>query len=316
MDKLAIKPLAIIILNWNRYEYTANCIISILRHCNQSIFDIILIDNHSTDSSFAKLTSQFPQLTFHRNEGNLGYAGGNNPGLQTSLSKGYKYTMILNNDTEVTGNFISPLINFMDTHPAAGAVQPKILMLFDPSLIWNAGSYYSPFLGRTYTRGYAKKNLPKYNSITKVDWITGCCMMLRNEVFSKTGLLNEAFFLYYEDTDISFRIKKAGYDLYYVPDSFILHAAGISGKSRKKSAEGYLNPMVHYYNARNKFWFIRQHSKWYYDLSIIIFQSGVILAYLSYFVMRWRLKKAGQYLKGIKDGLCSSDYKKNNLPYH
>ncbi len=227
------KKAAIIIVNWNSYNYTFQCINSI-NQTNNLEFDIIVVDSHSEDGSGIQLKETFNDIIFIQSEKNTGFTGGNNLGIKYAIDHGYEYSFILNNDTIVSKDFLLPLIEYMDTHPDTGMVQPKIYFNHDRSLLWNGGSYYNNFLGLTYTSNYIFSFFKNINKIKEVDWVTGCAFLARNSVLKEAGYFDEKFFMYYEDVDLSFRIKKAGYKLIYHPGTIIYHEAGASLRKKNK----------------------------------------------------------------------------------
>lgn len=296
------EKVAIILINWNSFELTDECIKS-LNKVVYTNFDIIVVDNGSGDGSGDKLKSENQNIILIKSDTNRGFTGGNNLGLHYSIENDYTYSMLLNNDTCVDPDFLRPLVNYLDKHPETGAIQPKIFFYHDRSLIWNASSGYNRFWGYTYSIGYNKPDDSNDTIIKEVDWITGCALLTRNSVLEKTGLLTEKFFIYYEDVDISFRIKALGYKLIYHPESVIYHVAGMANKNKTKGKEGFLNPVVHYLNVRNSIWLIKKYTPWYYLPSVFLYNclrnTGIII----YFALRFRFKKVRAVLKGIKDGV-------------
>lgn len=293
------KPVAIILLNWNTPQHSFNCISSVLKYCDNRNFDIILADNGSTDDSFNFLKENFPDLHFIDNKKNLGFAEGNNKALEYSIKSGFRYSFLLNSDTEVEEDFIQPLLNYLNKNEHVGAVQPAIYWMHKREKLWNGPSYFNPYFGITYSKN---KNKPsKESKITKPDWLTGCAMMIRNDVLKESGLFNERFFLYYEDVDLSFRIRKTGYELHYLPDVKVYHEAGVSGK-QTKNKEGTLSPIIHYYLSRNKLWILRRYGSRFLFPFIILFHFIYYGALFTYFIIRRRWKKANLLLKGIKEG--------------
>lgn len=293
---------AIVLVNWNSFDLTNDCIIS-LQAIDYQNKDIIVVDNGSNDQSGDRLKSAHPEIILLQSTTNTGFTGGNNIGLQYSLNKDYTYSMLLNNDTFVEPDFLSHLVKYMDEHPETGAIQPRIFFNHNRSLIWNAGSAYNRFWGYTYTLGYNKPSSPEAEKIREPDWITGCALLTRNDILKKTGLLSDKFFIYYEDVDLSFRIKNAGHQLIYYPKSIIYHIAGMANKNKIKGKEGYINPIVHYLNIRNNIWLLKKHTPWYFIPSVFIFNFFRKLAIIFYFAVRLRFKKLFAVLRGIKDGL-------------
>ncbi|WP_316832410.1 glycosyltransferase family 2 protein [Pedobacter aquatilis] len=293
------KKVAIILLNWNTYEYTSSCISSVMKYCNGTDYDLIIADNGSTDDSLAILKKRFPSLIYIDNKTNLGFAEGNNKALEYSIQEGYTFSLLLNNDTETDEDFLSPLISHLEKNHQTVAVQPAIYYLADKTRLWNGGSFFNQVFGFTYSKNQQKRRqlqLPE-----KVEWLTGCCFLVRNSALKQYGLFNNRFFLYYEDVDLSFRLKQAG-NLDYFPLSKIYHEAGVSGK-QKKNSEGILSPIIHYYVSRNKIWFLRRYANPFFYLLNFAYNAPYYIALYIYFLIRRRKKKAQFLFKGVREGL-------------
>jgi GT2 family glycosyltransferase len=267
-----------------------------------------VVDNGSVDRSGHELKIQFPNIILIESEINKGFTGGNNLGIDYALQNGYDYIMMLNNDVAVESNFLEPLIARLDQNPSIGAVQPLIYFHHDRNLIWNAGSRYLSWIGVPLTLMYFRKDPLRKQSMQqkKIDWITGCAFMMRSEILKKTGTLKERYFIYFEDVDLSFRIKKAGYTLSYVPESVIYHIAGMAHKSKTKEKEGFLSPKVHYLNGRNRIWFLKAHTPFWAVPTTFFYQFCYYLGVSLYFISRLRFNKLKAWLLGVKDGLLSS----------
>ena len=166
------KTVAVILVNWNSFSFTNDCIHS-LKEMSFSDYDIIVTDNGSQDGSGKQLKEIHPDIILIESNQNLGFTGGNNLGLKYAIQNNYTYSILLNNDTFVEKDFLSILINYMDAHPQVGAIQPKIYFNHDRKIIWNAGSYYNKFWGYTYSKGYLRKEKQIDNTVKEVDWITG-----------------------------------------------------------------------------------------------------------------------------------------------
>ena len=305
------KNVAIILVNWNSYDLTNETIQS-LNQTSYQDYDIICVDNASTDTSLTQLQNKHPNIIFLSCEYNTGFTGGNNKGMQYAIEKGYVYTLLLNNDVVVEKNFLEPLVKTLQENSTIGAAQPLIYFYHDRELIWNAGTSFNQWTGNTKTIGYNKKdeyqtyrqkNTTSSSAYQKIDWITGCAFMIKTEVLKKVGLLYEPFFIYYEDVDLSFRIQEAGYELAYVPSSVIYHIAGMSHKSATKTSEGYISPKVHYLNARNHIWLLKKYTKGIYAPTVILYQLVYYISVTAYFIIRGRWQKIKALYKGIAEGL-------------
>jgi GT2 family glycosyltransferase len=298
------KKLAIILINWNSFELTKDTLES-LQQTTYTNYDCIVVDNGSVDGSGDLIESTFPNCIVIKSFTNKGFTGGNNIGMDYALQNGYEYIMMLNNDVAVEPNFLEPLIARLDQDATVGAVQPLIYFHHDRNLIWNAGSRYLSWIGLPLTLMYFRKDPSRLqiNMQKKIDWITGCAFMIRASVLRKTGTLKEPYFIYFEDVDLSFRIKQAGYQLGYVPESVIYHIAGMSHKSKTKEKEGFLNPKVHYLNGRNRIWFLKAHTPWWAIPTTFFYQFMYYLAVSFYFISRLRFNKLKAWWKGIKEGI-------------
>ncbi|MDB4926275.1 glycosyltransferase family 2 protein [Mucilaginibacter sp.] len=294
------KPVALILLNWNTPVHTANCILSLKQYCDERIFDIIVADNGSTDDSLALLKAKFPDLIYIENKENLGFAEGNNRGLVYSIANGYTYSLVMNTDTLVDEDLVSGLIAHLDKYKQAAGVQPAIYWMHDKTRIWNGKGSFNVVLGLPYS----DKTLPAQNNIGDyeiAEWITGCCMLLRNSALIKSGLFNKHFFLYYEDVELSFRLRDWGHELHYLPSCKMYHEAGVSAIVEKK--EGFLSPVIHYYISRNHIWFLRKYGKPVFYPVNILYNGFYYLGVWVYLKLRGRNEKAGFIIKGVKEGL-------------
>lgn len=308
-----MKKTAIILVNWNSFELTAQCIRSLQQIMHPGSVTIILVDNNSADGSGAALQAAFPDIHYIQANDNLGFTGGNNLGIAYAIQENCAYTLLLNNDTTVAPEFLAPLLHFMDTHPEAGAVQPLIYYHHQPSIIWNGGSNYHKWLGHPSIRYIGKQlsNTPLQNQQpVSADWITGCAFLVRTSLLSAIGGLSENLFMYFEDIDLSFRIREKGYQLWLIPESTIWHVGGMSNKNKEKTKEGYVNPVVHYLNIRNRIWILKQYTRWFYLPTVLIFNSFYIAGILFYFLVRLRWGKFQTACKALLDGLLSQiEYK-------
>ena len=285
--------LAIIIVNWKQYELTTKCLMSIYKSKFKD-FEIILVDNESNTEKLKIISKNFKKIKVFQNESNLGFGAANNIAINYATQNNFKYVMLLNNDTEVDKNFIDPLINTINKDNLIGAVQPLIMNYNNKNSIWSAGGYINKFFGYTSTIKNPNRNLG-------LDWVTGCCILLKADIIKKVGLIDENFFAYYEDVDWSFRIKDLGYSLNLVDTSLIYHHG--SKSSENSTFEGNLSPKVHYLNFKNHIYFLRKHINKFNFLGLIIYQSIKLFFYSVYFILRLRFNKLRIIYQGIIDGL-------------
>ncbi|MFA6086678.1 glycosyltransferase family 2 protein [Mucilaginibacter sp.] len=296
------KQVAVILLNWNTPVHTANCIASLRQHCNPELYNIIVADNGSSDGSLATLQRQFADVLFIDNGENLGFAEGNNRALIYSINQGYNYSLVLNTDTVVDEDIVTKLSIHLNKYPGAGAVQPAIYWMHDRARIWNGEGSFNKLTGSIIS----DTKVPASNqAFSQVEWVTGCCMLIRNSALVKSGLFNKQFFLYYEDVDLSFRLRDAGYDLHYLPSCKMYHEAGVSAKVAVPKKEGTLSPVIHYYTSRNHIWILRRYGKPVFYPIYIIYYGIYYAAVLAYFKLRGRNQKAGYLIKGLKEGIST-----------
>jgi GT2 family glycosyltransferase len=300
-----IKPVALILLNWNTPDHTVNCIASLKQYCNDALFDIVVADNGSTDNSLSLLKAQFPGLIYIENKENLGFAEGNNRGLVYSIEKGYTYSLIMNTDTLVDEDLVQCLLAHMNNHPEAAAVQPAIYWMYDKTRIWNGEGSFNKLLGKTVSDTTTPDEV-SINSYKVAEWVTGCCMLTRNSALVKSGLFNKRFFLYYEDVELSFRMRDKGFEVHYLPSCKMYHEAGASAKVSAQKKEGVISPIIHYYISRNHIWFLRQYGNPLYYPVNLVYNGFYYLSLLAYFLLRRRNEKARFLIKGLEEGIFIS----------
>ena len=236
------KRVAIIILNWNGCLDTIDCVQS-LQEVECSMFDIVIVDNASTDRSAEILKQRFPECKLVQNDRNLGFSGGYNVGIKYALTHDFKYILLLNNDTVVEKNFIFPLIEKLENNEAIGVVQSKLINYYDHNKIDSLGQ---EILAAGGMRDIINDGLSTKSHRRSIEIFGACAAaaLYRAEVFSEVGLFDESFFILFEDADLSWRIRLKGYKIFLVPDSIVYHKRGISGGHR-------WNKIRNYYLRRN-----------------------------------------------------------------
>ena len=303
MDPNSPPKVAIILVNWNGYDLTQACLES-LKELQYSNFQTVLVDNGSIDGSGEKLKTEFPAITLLTSPENIGFTGGNNLGIQWALDHSYDQVLLLNNDTLVEPDFLNPLVSFLEQNPDYGAVQPKIMFEAERDKLWNAGGGYFKGLEMTWSIGIGKIDEGQFDQEKDTPWITGCAILVRSAAIRQAGMLDNRFFAYYEDVEWSFRIKKSGFRLRYLPQSKIYHVAG--GSSKKiKTKEGVIPPILHYYRTRNHLFLIRSHSNPVSFVLSLFYQTLKNGAFILYLGLNGRFQKVNAILKGHYEGLFS-----------
>ncbi len=236
------KKVFIIVLNWNGKEDTIECIRS-LKNIDYSDHRIIVVDNDSKDDSVKDIKELFSDVEIIENKENLGFAGGNNVGIDFAVSNGADYILLLNNDTTVDSVFLSELVKVGDSDKKIGLLGSKIYFHSDPERIWFAGGKVNCMKNSGSHIGLDEIDQAQYDKIREVGYLTGCCLLIKREVIENIEKLSEDYFLYYEDTDFSLRAKNSGYKCVYVPGSKIYHKIS---RSTKPGSSSYV-----YYHTRN-----------------------------------------------------------------
>jgi GT2 family glycosyltransferase len=247
-------PLVVcVVLSWNRRDDTLACLASLEQSTHEPT-RVVVVDNASTDGTVDAVAAAFPSVDIVRNAENLGFAGGNDVGLQWALDAGADHVLVLNNDVEVEPTTVTRLLEAASSLPAVGAVNPKILFAEPPGRIWFAGARFDPRRGYNgRQRGYGRLDGPDYATTVETDRACGAAMLLPREALQAVGRFDEELFLYSEDTDWSLRAKAAGYRLYVVPEARVLHHVSAS-------AGGESSPTTLYYGMRNAIVVCERHA--------------------------------------------------------
>jgi len=264
-----------IILNWNGYQDSKECIQSLLQATYKN-FIIVLVDNGSNTNEAELLENEFPAIKAIRIEKNLGFSGGNNIGIKYSLEQNADYILLLNNDTTVERNFLEPLVEKILQDKHVGVVAPKINYYSEPNLVWSAGGK----IRKIRASGFADYDKIESQLNTKdreVGFVSGCCMLIRKEVFEKIGLFDENYFLYVEDTDFCYRVKEAGYKIWVTPKSKIFHKVNSSTKNNN-----FLLPL--YYTTRNRLYFVKKNFNQYLPFSFTYLTAAMLIKSVFWFI--------------------------------
>lgn len=246
----SIKMIYIILVNYNGYKDTIECIKSI--NCIKNIeYKVVVVDNGSTEEYPDEMLKceKNPRVIVIKSKENLGFSGGNNIGIRYALEHRADYVLLLNNDTIVTQNFINPLLEIEKQYNDLAVLTPKILYNSNRELVWYAGGTFNYKTSRTTHSNINTLDKKDKKKSENVSFISGCCMFIPAKVFQKVGFMNEEYFLYCEDIDFSCRIYQAGYKLVYTPNSVIYHKVG--------SSSGKLAGIETYYTVRNKLYVIK-----------------------------------------------------------
>ena len=261
--------LSILIVNWNTKGFLLRCLRSIFETREEDSWEVIVVDNGSRDGSGEEAKRRFPVIRLIENEKNLGFAKAMNQGLQQSSGR---YALLLNPDTQVKEGAIERLLSFMAAHPEVG-ISGGHLLNRDGSKqnsIANFPSLATELLNKSLLRWMFPKRFPgkgrNYSEPIEVDSVIGACMIVRRETMEQVGPLDEDYFLFLEETDWCYRMKKAGWKVYHLPQAEIYHDQGKSAEREKKKAK------VEYYRSRYLF-FRKNRGK----LQCLLLAMGIVL---------------------------------------
>lgn len=289
---------SIIILNWNGREDTIECLES-LKGINYPNYEVILVDNGSTDKSPKIFKEQYTNILLIENKTNLGFAEGNNVGIKKAICRNADYILLLNNDTIVDPYFLNELIEVAESDFEVGIVGPTVYNYGQNNIIQSLGGKILWNKGKTVHIAGNKVEKNDLNGISEVDYICGCAILAKSEVFEKIGYLNKHFFAYWEETDWCVRAKKASYQILHVPTSKIWHKGG--------ATSGKISGFFEYHMTRNMFWFMRKHATRKQYLSFILYFSAYQFWFSSALCLIYykNINAYMSFLKGIKDGLLN-----------
>jgi GT2 family glycosyltransferase len=222
-----VKSVGIVLLNWNGWRDTVECLTS-LEKLSYPNFRVVVVDNGSTDDSVSQIRQAFRDVAIIEAEKNLGFAGGCNLGIMRAVQEGAEYVWLLNNDTTVDTHALGAMVEMADADATFGAVGSAIYSTAKSKrlLAWGGG-YINFWLGRSR---HFLSSVPN----DKIEFLTGASLLLRRGALESVGLLDEGFFMYWEDGDYCFRLRQAGWKLAVAGDSLVWHKE--QGSVGKKSA--------------------------------------------------------------------------------
>jgi len=294
-----MSDLSIIIVNWNTRDLLIQCLKSLQQTFQRLKMEIFVVDNGSTDGSGEAVRAKFPEVIFIENRLNLGFARANNQAMR--LSKG-RYILLLNPDTQVKEGAIEILKAFMDHHPVAGAVGAQLVNSdgSKQNSIANFPSLATELINKSLLRWLFPGRFPgkerAYSEPIEVDSVIGACMMVRREAMEQVGFFDEDYFLFLEETDWCYRMKKVGWKVYHHPRTEVIHFQGKSAEKDKKRAR------VEYYRSRYQFFKKnRGFWQWFFLLIGLMIKLGVeflfmaIACILTAFAVKRLRKKFSNY---------------------
>lgn len=284
MDKE--KRTAIIIVNYNGWKDTIDCVNSILKQNSENI-TVIIVDNQSTDNSYEKLMEVFileKDVIVLQSHINGGFAYANNIGAKYALEKSAEYIVFLNNDTIIEKNAIRNIVECLEKDRLT-VYTGKILYYYDTDKIWYAGGVFYSKKGSTEHIGFGEKDLGQYNVARKISFLCGCYMAFTRECLVRCGPMPEKYFLYGEDLAYSLQIGKKGVEMCYTPNSVIYHK--ISASTSK------MGDFVQYYMIRNRMMAIQDYLE----------GTDKFCAYI--YSIAWALKRVARHEYHVRNAMVA-----------
>jgi hypothetical protein len=280
--------ISIIILNYNSSDLLTNCVSSIL-DSNLTDYEIIVVDNLSSDNSHKECKKKFEEIILIENNENLGYCEGNNVGLR--IAKG-EFIIILNPDTTVSSDWVIELKKAYDQY-GDGLFQPKILSMSNPKKLGTTGNMINIF-GFGFSRGRGEDDLDQFDKIEEIGYASGTCLFMPKNIFEKIGFLDSFLFAYHDDLEYGWRGRELGIKSYYVPKSIIYHAESFNFKWK---------PFKFYLLERNRYYCLLTHYSrktfWKIFPELTLIEISVILFYASKGLLFQKIKASYNILKNL-----------------
>jgi len=306
-----VNGLSVIIVNWNTKDLLCQCIDSLTQTLKKIDTEVFVVDNGSTDGSVAAVREKVSGVRLIENLVNLGFAKANNQAISLSSRE---YLLLLNPDTQVKDEAIERMLFFMDAHPEAGVVGAQLLNVdgSKQNSIANFPSLATELLNKSLLRWLFPDKFPgkemDYPGPVEVDSVIGACMMARRKALEQVGLLDEEYFLFLEETDWCYRMKKAGWKIYHIPQAEVLHFQGKSAEAEKGKARiEYYRSRYHYFRKnRGSFQSSVLFIGLIIKLSVELVFATIACVFTLFMVKKWRTKLSTYlYLMWWHLRLCS-----------
>ena len=275
--------IAVVILHYKGQKLTRKCLASVAELKKRGFeLEVVVVDNNPRQK-LTGVKKACQNLTLIKTKGNLGFTGGNNLGIEKALSLKADWVLILNNDTIVDRDLMIELIKFSKKNPQVGVIGPKIY--FAPGCEYHADRYKPHERGKVFWyagglidwtnvlashRGVDEVDRGQYDQAGETQFVTGCAMMVSSQVFKKTGLLNDEYYLYLEDSDFCQRAKRAGFQVFYAPKAKLWH---VNAGSSQVGGE-----LHDYFLTRNRLLFGLTYAPWRAKLALIKESAKLLLA--------------------------------------
>ena len=291
------KPVCVISAAWNQAAKTLECLQSVYAQ-NYPAYDVILVDNGSEDNVATLASNEYPNVEIISLPQNQGFARGFNRGLSRALEREYAYIFLINNDTILAPDCLTTLVGFAESRPNAGLLTAKIYYAYDRKRIWSVGGRLHPRTLEIVAKGDDQLDEGQWDQATEVDFAPLCGVLLTQNMLETVGLLDEQFFVYYEDMDFCYRVRQAGYELWMIPEARIWHAVSTSSGGRD-------SPSERYWMAQGSGRYFRKYGKGGKLLLIFPFRLASALKTTVQLLLRSQARAAAAYWLGLIYGWTS-----------
>ena len=282
-----------IVLNWRQPAVTLACAAA-LQTMHPPAVDILLVDNGSSDNSIDMFKQQASTLELLALPQNVGFAAGNNAGLKRALDRGYDYALLINNDAFAAPDMLENLV--AESAPDIGLLTPKIYYESEPKRIWYGNGRQHPATLDLRDTGRGQMDGPAFQTSHDVDYVLGTCLLVNLAAVRRVGLLDESYFMYFEDLDWSLRMRQSGFRLRLAADAHLYHRVAVSSGGRQDS------PLRRYHLARSSVIFWRRHFRSGNPLAIVGLRVGSGVKMVGRLLLQGELETAVAYLRGLRDG--------------
>lgn len=284
-----------VVVNWNGGEDNLECLGSLIAD-GLSAQHVVFVDNASTDGSPDAVARAFPAVRLIRNERNEGYGHGTNRGVELALREGAELVFLVNNDVTFPRGLLALLGEALRADPGVGVVGPRLVYRDDPGRLWCAGGRMTYRQNLSVLLGHDQADGPRWLEARDVDYVPGCAMLVRREVFERIGLLDGEYFAYHEDIEFCLKARAAGFRVRLIGEGLAYHAAHAS------TGGGY-NPHRKYMMGVNTIWFLRRYgtpARW---LSFVVFDVLTLPFVWALRAWRGEGRSVRAKARGLFDGL-------------
>ncbi|MCM8709411.1 glycosyltransferase family 2 protein [Clostridium sp. SYSU_GA19001] len=288
----------IILVNYNNFTDTIQCVNSLKKLTNKN-YEIVIVDNGSQNNSVEEIKKSLPNIKLIETGKNLGFAGANNVAIKYGLENNADFYLLLNNDTIVEPDFLDNMMEIFKNYSKVGIVGSKIMYYGNKKLIWYAGGKVNWLKFRVEHFGLKEIDKGQYDNESEVDFITGCNMLIKKEVLENIGLLEEDYFMYYEDVDFCIKAMMKGYKLIYTPKAVIYHKVSVASGGEDSA-------FAIKWNTRNKIIFMNKFKKKVKLFSYLVSIAGISVSNIKKWIM-YKIKgdynRASALVEGTIEGI-------------